>query len=150
MRVLWAQLAATSLVVQIDYLLDGITDIVIVFRGVSNLHFALFKGNGVSWCTLCRCFTFASSRSSITSTCKNLSDVRFIFRDESGWPLTLCLQIVYQLKVVNASCLSCRLWCFINFHSLLILSRSSMLADNRSSLNEELLPFVPVARVDLI
>jgi hypothetical protein len=76
--ILWSKLAASGLVVEVDNLLDGIADVVVVLGGVSDLHLALLKRDSISRSTFCGSLALASRWSSISRSCEYLRDVRLV------------------------------------------------------------------------
>lgn len=65
MRILWPELASSGFVVEIDNLLDSISDIIVVFWLVADDHVSLFELHSFGWSALCGRLSLTSSRSGV-------------------------------------------------------------------------------------
>lgn len=89
MGVLWSELSPSGLVVEIDDLLNGITDEVVVLRLVSNLHIALFESHSVRWSPLGWCLSLTTRWSCVTRAIQDLLEIWFVLRYKCCRPLPL-------------------------------------------------------------
>lgn len=137
MRVLWSQLSSSSLVVDVNDLLDCVSNIEVVHWGIIDYHVFIIHWCSISWSGTFTSLTFG--RSSFSCTTKFVK-LWLVLTDKSCRPLTFVLEVIDKFKLIKSRGCS---WLSVNL-------RLFVLADNRSSFDKQLLPLMPTARVDFI
>lgn len=103
MRVLRSELAASCFVVQIDDLLNGVANVVVVHWLVVDDHVALLELHRLCWSSFRRRLALTCNRSGVCCSAQDRFDVWFVLRDKCGRPLTLVVQVVDELEEVEVA-----------------------------------------------